>query len=62
MGDEFRKAIDSHIVDIPSGLDLRWFPDSVALATALHDAPLSGNVVLVKGSRGIMMEKALPEL
>ena len=62
VGDEFRKAIDSHIVDIPSGLDLRWFPDSVALATALHDAPLSGNVVLVKGSRGIMMEKALPEL
>ena len=62
VGDEFRKAIDSEEVDIPSDVELKWFQDSATLAVALHDAPLSGHVILVKGSRGIMMEKALPEL
>ncbi|MGM9739020.1 MAG: UDP-N-acetylmuramoyl-tripeptide--D-alanyl-D-alanine ligase [Candidatus Cryptobacteroides sp.] len=62
VGDEFRKAIDSEQVDIPSDIELKWFPDSATLATALHDAPISGNVILVKGSRGIMMEKVLGEV
>ena len=38
------------------------FPDSAALAAWLKAHPLSGAVVLVKGSRGIKMETAIPEL
>ena len=38
------------------------FPDSAALAAWLHDNPVSGAAILVKGSRGIQMEKVLPEL
>ena len=38
------------------------FPDSAALAAWLHDNAVSGCAILVKGSRGIQMEKVLPEL
>ncbi len=38
------------------------FPDSATLAAWLHDNPVSGCAILVKGSRGIQMEKVLPEL
>ena len=58
VGDEFSKAMKS--VDCPP--TVRWYPDSAALASALHDAPLAGHVILIKGSRGIMMEKVLGEV
>ena len=58
VGDEFFKAMKS--VDCPP--TVRWYPDSAALASALHDAPLAGHVILIKGSRGIMMEKVLGEV
>lgn len=58
VGDEFSKAMKS--VDCPP--TVHWYPDSAALASALHDAPLAGHVILIKGSRGIMMEKVLGEV
>ena len=58
VGDEFSKAMKS--VDCPP--TVRWYPDSATLASALHDAPLAGHVILIKGSRGIMMEKVLGEV
>ena len=51
VGDEFSKAMKS--VDCPP--TVRWYPDSSMLAAALHNAPLTGHVILIKGSRGIMM-------
>ena len=58
VGDEFSKAMKS--VDCPP--TVRWYPDSSMLAAALHNAPLTGHVILIKGSRGIMMEKVLGEV
>ena len=58
VGEEFGKALAA------LGLTetVAWFPDSAALAADLAAHPLSGAVVLVKGSRGIRMETAVPEL
>ena len=56
VGDEFRKALDN------AGAGFRWFASSAGLASFLHDNPVSGRTVLVKGSRGIEMEKVLSEL
>ena len=58
VGEEFGKALDE------SGLrdEFRWFATSADLAAWLADNPLSGATVLVKGSRGIMMEKVIPSL
>ena len=58
VGDEFSKAMKS--VDCPP--TVRWYPDSSMLAAALHNAPLTGHVILIQGSRGIMMEKVLGEV
>ena len=56
VGEEFRKALDE------TGLGFSWFPDSEALAKALAEHPLEGCVILVKGSRGIRMERVIPAL
>ena len=40
----------------------QWFPSSEALAEELAARPVSSAVVLVKGSRGIQMEKVLDRL
>ena len=61
VGEEFRKALDS--VAVPSGLKQPlWFPTSDDLAAWLKDHKLSGRTILVKGSRGIRMERILSEL
>lgn len=57
VGEEFRKALDV----LPAGEE-SWFPDSETLAAHLAGHPVKGAVILVKGSRGIQMEKVLPEL
>ena len=58
VGEEFRKALEAVA---PSPMPL-CFPDSAALAAYLAEHPVDGAVVLVKGSRGIRMERALPSL
>ena len=57
VGEEFRRALES----LEPG-DEPWFADSAALATHLAAHPVRDAVVLVKGSRGIQMEKVLPTL
>ena len=57
VGEEFGKAMK----ELPD-VSAEWYPDSSALAAALRQNPLSGATVLVKGSRGIRMETAIPEL
>ena len=57
VGEEFQKAL----ADLPAGGEA-WFPDSEALAAHLAEHPVQGAVILVKGSRGIQMEKVLPKL
>ncbi len=59
VGGEFRKALDNLSV---SDSRFHWYESSAALASALESYPLSGYTVLVKGSRGIQMEKAMPAL
>ncbi len=57
VGEEFRRALES----LEPG-DEPWFADSAALAAHLAAHPVRDAVVLVKGSRGIQMEKVLPAL
>ena len=57
VGEEFAKALkDTGLTGFYS------FDTSDALAAWLHANPVSGKTLLVKGSRGIQMEKTLPEL
>ncbi len=57
VGEEFAKALKN------TGLTgFSSFDTSDALAAFLHANPVSGKTLLVKGSRGIQMEKTLPEL
>ena len=58
VGEEFGKALRG-LQEPPSW---RWFESSDALAEFLGRNPLEGQVLLVKGSRGIRMEKVLPSL
>lgn len=57
VGEEFRKAIDNTGISVKG-----WFENSEALASHLAANPVEGAVVLIKGSRGIAMEKVLPAL
>ena len=57
VGEEFGKALGDLRKE-----DVYWFPDSEELARWLKDNPVSDATILVKGSRGIQMEKVLPEL
>ena len=58
VGEEFGKALREMKPD-PMPL---CFAASAALAAWLRENPISGAFVLVKGSRGIKMENAIPEL
>lgn len=59
VGDEFGSAAKDSAALPPN---VKCFPDSTTLASWLKDNPASGLTILVKGSRGIQMEKVLPEL
>lgn len=56
VGEEFRKALAA------TGAGFGWFESSEALAAGLSANPVRDAVVLIKGSRGIRMEKVLPVL
>ncbi|MBR3074996.1 MAG: UDP-N-acetylmuramoyl-tripeptide--D-alanyl-D-alanine ligase [Bacteroidales bacterium] len=57
VGEEFSKAL------VSTGLThFTCFPDSDTLAAWLAERPVSGTSILVKGSRGIRMEKLIPSL
>ena len=58
VGEEFGKALKKS--DVPQSW--RWFGTSDELSAYLSENPVSGEVLLVKGSRGIRMEKVLPQL
>ncbi len=74
VGEEFRKALDSELMvrqtnhtyaSVTEPVEMtgfRWFPTSDDLANWLKETPVSGYTILIKGSRGIRMEKVLPEL
>ena len=59
VGEEFRKAMAA---DPAVSASAEWFADSSALASHLREHPVCGATILVKGSRGIKMETAIPEL
>ena len=59
VGEEFARALEA--AGRPANV-LGHFADSDALAAHLAAHPLEGACVLVKGSRGIRMEKAVPVL
>ena len=56
VGEEFQKALSA----LPG--DEAWFPSSETLAEHLAAHPVHDAMILVKGSRGIQMEKVLPAL
>ncbi|MCQ2170226.1 MAG: UDP-N-acetylmuramoyl-tripeptide--D-alanyl-D-alanine ligase [Bacteroidales bacterium] len=57
VGEEFGKALKAE------GLELQgWFATSAELASFLEQHPVKDTAVLVKGSRGIMMEKVIDKL
>ena len=58
VGEEFRKAVEAE----PDGGEVKCFGTSDELAAWLAGNPVSGATVLVKGSRGVQMEKTLKEL
>lgn len=74
-GEQFRLALDDcgfrYKAILPDGSagsgagdsrDFIWAPDSPSIAAFLHANPVSGTLILVKGSRGVEMEKVIPSL
>lgn len=56
VGEEFTGAVAS------TGASFKTFPDSASLSDFLRQNPVRDHSILVKGSRGIQMEKVIPEL
>lgn len=61
VGEEFRKALEAS-GEASGSEKVKWFASSADLAAWLEANPQSDLTILVKGSRGIQMEKVLPEL
>ena len=67
VGDEFREALcdfsRSHLTLMElAGPAFFYCDTSDSLAAYLKDNPVSGATILIKGSRGIQMEKTIPSL
>lgn len=60
VGEEFIKAAGGLGGSLPESI--RCFAGSSELASWLHEHPIDGHTVLVKGSRGVRMENVMPEL
>lgn len=62
VGEEFRKALKEVTEPVEETSNAKWFPTSDDLVAWLKENPVSDHTILIKGSRGIRMEKILPEL
>ncbi len=62
VGEEFRKALEEVTEPVEVTSNTKWFPTSDELVTWLKSNSVSDHTILIKGSRGIRMEKVLPEL
>ncbi|MBQ9310813.1 MAG: UDP-N-acetylmuramoyl-tripeptide--D-alanyl-D-alanine ligase, partial [Bacteroidales bacterium] len=62
VGEEFAKALAHCGITPGEGCILASFDSSESLAKHLEDNPVSAYTILVKGSRGIRMEKVIPAL
>lgn len=62
VGEEFRKALKEVTEPVEETSNTKWFPTSDDLVAWLKENPVSDHTILIKGSRGIRMEKILPEL
>ena len=58
VGTEFRKALDA----LDEQPQIEWFADCAALCEALQADPIRNALILLKASRGIGLERALPHL
>jgi UDP-N-acetylmuramoyl-tripeptide--D-alanyl-D-alanine ligase len=61
VGEEFQKAIAS-LTQKENITRVLWFRSSSELAEYLKSNKMKGYTILIKGSRGIAMEKIIPEL
>lgn len=62
VGEEFRKALEEVTEPVEETSNAKWFPTSDDLVAWLKENAVSDHTILIKGSRGIRMEKILPEL
>ena len=62
VGEEFRKALEEVTEPVEETSNAKCFPTSDDLVAWLKENPVSDHTILIKGSRGIRMEKILPEL
>ncbi len=62
VGEEFHKALGKVTEPVDVTTNIKWYPTSDELVTWLKENPVTGHTILIKGSRGIRMEKVLPEL
>ena len=62
VGEEFRKALEEVTEPVEETSNTKRFPTSDDLVAWLKENPVSDHTILIKGSRGIRMEKILPEL
>ena len=62
VGEEFRKALEEVTEPVEETSNAKWFPTSDDLVAWLKENPIANHTILIKGSRGIRMEKILSEL
>ncbi len=62
VGEEFGKALGTVPEPTEVTSNTKWFPTSDDLAAWLKENPIANHTILIKGSRGIRMEKILSEL
>ncbi|MGD9489236.1 MAG: UDP-N-acetylmuramoyl-tripeptide--D-alanyl-D-alanine ligase [Calditrichaceae bacterium] len=60
MGDMMKSVIPE--INKPGSTEIRFFDDHTELATSLARAINSGDIILIKGSRGMQMEKIIGNL
>lgn len=61
VGHEFAAAAED-VKGVPDGTVIRSFPDTDTAMAYLEKNPPSGATILVKGSRGMALERVIPLL